>query len=108
MKPVHPINELRSLALAAKPPVESGSFRKPELVELAPNEMSPRSFPNYPGGTSLQRWHRDLLRRAMESEGFTVYESEWWHFDYKDWRDYPILNVPFEKLDSGSRATLVY
>jgi D-alanyl-D-alanine dipeptidase len=62
------------------------------------DEMSPRSFPNYPGGTSLQRWHRDLLRWAMESEGFTVYEHEWWHFDYKDWPEYPILNVPFEKL----------
>jgi serine beta-lactamase-like protein LACTB len=62
--------------------------------------MSPRSFPDYLGGTSLQRWHRDLLRRAMESEGFTVYEAEWWHFDYKDWKEYPILNVPFEKLDS--------
>jgi D-alanyl-D-alanine dipeptidase len=62
------------------------------------DEMSPRSFPDYPGGTSLQRWHRDLLRWAMESEGFTVYEHEWWHFDYKDWREYPILNVPFEKL----------
>jgi D-alanyl-D-alanine dipeptidase len=62
------------------------------------DEMSPRSFPDYAGGTSLQRWHRDLLRRVMESEGFTVYEVEWWHFDYKDWRDYPILNIPFEKL----------
>ena len=40
------------------------------------DEMSPRSFPNFPGGTSLQRWHRDLLRRAMESEGFTVNEDE--------------------------------
>jgi D-alanyl-D-alanine dipeptidase len=68
------------------------------------DEMSPRSFPNYPGGTSLQRWHRDLLRRAMESEGFTVYESEWWHFDYKDWREYGILNIPFEKLSVGSAA----
>ena len=68
------------------------------------DEMSPRSFPNYPGGTSLQRWHRDLLRRAMESEGFTVYESEWWHFDYKEWREYGILNIPFEKLGIGSRA----
>jgi D-alanyl-D-alanine dipeptidase len=65
------------------------------------DEMSPRSFPSFPGGTSLQRWHRDLLRRAMESEGFTVYESEWWHFDYKDWREYPILNVPFEKLGTA-------
>jgi D-alanyl-D-alanine dipeptidase len=72
------------------------------------DEMSPRSFPDYPGGTSLQRWHRDLLRRAMESEGFTVYESEWWHFDYKDWREYPILNIPFEKLDSGFVATPVH
>jgi D-alanyl-D-alanine dipeptidase len=65
------------------------------------DEMSPRSFPDYPGGTSLQRWHRDLLRRAMESEGFTVYEHEWWHFDYKDWREYPILNIKFEDLHSG-------
>jgi D-alanyl-D-alanine dipeptidase len=64
------------------------------------DEMSPRSFPDYPGGTSLQRWHRDLLRWTMESEGFTVYDHEWWHFDYKDWHQYPILNVPFEKLQS--------
>jgi D-alanyl-D-alanine dipeptidase len=65
------------------------------------DEMSPRSFPDYPGGTSLERWHRDLLRRAMESEGFTVYEHEWWHFDYKDWREYAILNIKFEDLHSG-------
>jgi D-alanyl-D-alanine dipeptidase len=62
------------------------------------DEMSPRSFPNFPGGTSLQRWHRDLLRRAMESEGFSVNRDEWWHFDYKDWKKYPILNIPFEKI----------
>ena len=64
------------------------------------DEMSPRSFPDYPGGTSLQRWHRDLLRWAMESEGFTVFEFEWWHFDYKDWRQYAIGNIPFERLDA--------
>jgi D-alanyl-D-alanine dipeptidase len=66
------------------------------------DEMSPRSFPTFPGGTSLQRWHRDLLRRAMELEGFTVNEEEWWHFDYKDWKVYPILNVPFEKVQTAS------
>lgn len=62
------------------------------------DEMTDRAFPDYPGGTSRQRWHRDLLRRAMEAEGFTVYEEEWWHFDYKDWRKYPILNKTFEEL----------
>jgi D-alanyl-D-alanine dipeptidase len=71
------------------------------------DEMSPRSFPNFPGGTSLQRWHRDLLRRVMESEGFTVNEDEWWHFDYKDWKQYGILNVPFEKLGIGQEPTSV-
>ena len=62
------------------------------------DEMSERSYAFYPGGTSLQRWHRALLRNALEAEGFNVYEFEWWHFDYKDWRQYPILNLTFEQL----------
>jgi D-alanyl-D-alanine dipeptidase len=32
------------------------------------DEMSPRSFPGYPGGTSRQRWLRGLLRWAMEAQ----------------------------------------
>jgi CubicO group peptidase (beta-lactamase class C family)/D-alanyl-D-alanine dipeptidase len=62
------------------------------------DEFSPRSYPFYPGGTSLERWHRDLLRHAMEAEGFTVFEFEWWHFDFRDWANYPILNLPFEEI----------
>ncbi|WP_420462880.1 serine hydrolase [Candidatus Palauibacter sp.] len=62
------------------------------------DEFSPRSFPNYPGGTSRQRWLRELLRRTMEAEGFTVYEAEWWHFDHEDWRSYAIQNATFEEL----------
>jgi D-alanyl-D-alanine dipeptidase len=219
--PSKPVNDLRTAALAAKPPAESGTFRNPDLVELAPldssihfdiryatsndflgtpvysqaraflqrpaaeallrvqqklkslgygllihdayrpwyvtkifwdatpaegkifvadpaqgsrhnrgcavdltlydlptgkpiempgtyDEMSPRSFPDYPGGTSLQRWHRDLLRHAMESEGFTVYEAEWWHFDYKDWKEYAISNIPFEKIELGRAPATVH
>jgi D-alanyl-D-alanine dipeptidase len=56
------------------------------------DEMSPRSYPDYPGGTTRQRAFRDLLRQTMESEGFTVFETEWWHFDYKDWPRYAIGN----------------
>jgi CubicO group peptidase (beta-lactamase class C family)/D-alanyl-D-alanine dipeptidase len=62
------------------------------------DEMSDRSYADYLGGTSLQRYHRDLLRRAMQEEGFTVYEAEWWHFDYKDWRKYRISNLAFEDI----------
>ncbi|HEY8470768.1 MAG TPA: M15 family metallopeptidase, partial [Longimicrobiales bacterium] len=72
-----------------------------EPVEMVSgyDEFSPRAYPDYPGGTARQRWHRELLRRVMEAEGFRVYDAEWWHFDYKDWRQYPILNVPFERID---------
>jgi CubicO group peptidase (beta-lactamase class C family)/D-alanyl-D-alanine dipeptidase len=62
------------------------------------DEFTDRSFPDYPGGTSLQRWHREVLRRAMEAEGFRVYEWEWWHFDYGDWRSYPIGNLTFDRI----------
>jgi D-alanyl-D-alanine dipeptidase len=34
----------------------------------------------------------------MEREGFTVFPEEWWHFDYQDWRDYPISNASFSQL----------
>lgn len=64
------------------------------------DEFSERSYAAYVGGTSLQRWHRELLRRAMEAEGFRVYDFEWWHFDYEDWSRYPILNLTFEQLGS--------
>lgn len=62
------------------------------------DEFSGRSYPDYPGGTSRQRWHRELLRQVMEAEGFTVYSTEWWHFDYVDWRHYRLGNATFEML----------
>jgi D-alanyl-D-alanine dipeptidase len=74
--------------------------KKPIEMVSTYDETTDRAYPNYPGGTSLQRWHRDLLRAAMEAEGFSVYEAEWWHFDYKDWQKYPILNIPFNQISN--------
>jgi D-alanyl-D-alanine dipeptidase len=62
------------------------------------DEMTERSHINFKGGTEDQRRLRDLLRAAMEAEGFTVYEPEWWHYDYKDWKEYPILNIAFSEI----------
>ena len=62
------------------------------------DEMSERAFPTYTGGTTTQTNNREALRKAMESEGFTVYENEWWHFDYKDWKRYRILDIPFDQI----------
>jgi CubicO group peptidase (beta-lactamase class C family)/D-alanyl-D-alanine dipeptidase len=76
---------------------------KPLIMTGGYDEMSERSYPFYPGGTSLERWQRNLLREAMEAQGFTVYEYEWWHFDYADWSVYPILNFTFEQIDEQLR-----
>ena len=62
------------------------------------DEMTERAHVNYSCAPDEAKRLRDLLRAAMEREGFAVYEEEWWHFDYRDWREYPILNVPFERL----------
>jgi D-alanyl-D-alanine dipeptidase len=62
------------------------------------DEMSERAYADYKGGTAEQRERREILRRAMEKEGFTVYPQEWWHFDYKDWKEYPVMNVRFEEM----------
>src|SRR5882672_3106323 len=48
------------------------------------DEMTERSHINYACATPAARALRELLRRAMEAEGFAVYEPEWWHYDYKD------------------------
>jgi D-alanyl-D-alanine dipeptidase len=68
------------------------------------DEFSDRSYPYYPGGTSRQRWHRDLLRRTMEAEGFTVFEAEWWHFDFDAWRQFPIGTATFEEIERSAGA----
>jgi D-alanyl-D-alanine dipeptidase len=69
------------------------------------DEFSDRAYPDYPGTSSLQRWHRELLRRAMERQGFDVYETEWWHFDFHGWQKYPIGNVTFEQMTTGASKT---
>jgi len=37
--------------------------------------------------------YRQLLRRAMESEGFRQYEQEWWHYSYEVAGEPPAFDV---------------
>jgi D-alanyl-D-alanine dipeptidase len=71
---------------------------KPVEMPSTYDEATPRAVADFPGGTSRQRWHRALLRRVLEAEGFIANPEEWWHFDYRDWQCYPILNRTFEEL----------
>jgi len=77
--------------------VDLKTGREVEMPSLF-DETTERSDVGYAGGTPAQRERRDLLRRAMEKEGFEVYPDEWWHFDYKDWKQYRILDIPFKEI----------
>lgn len=83
------------------------SLKSGKAVEMTGryDEMSPRSYADYVGGTSRQRWLRELLRSAMEAQGFSVYPQEWWHFDYKDWKDYAIGTATFTQLESARHSS---
>ena len=63
------------------------------------DEFSERAHWDYQGGTEDERKNRALLREAMESEGFRGISTEWWHFDYKDAKSYPVLDLPFSLVN---------
>lgn len=50
------------------------------------------------GVSPAARRNRDLLRRAMEAEGFRVNRMEWWHFDAPERKGSPLLDVPFSAV----------
>src|SRR5690606_8952477 len=68
---------------------------KPVPMPSGYDEFTERAHPDYTGGTPEERRNRDLLRQVMTANGFQVFPNEWWHFDYHDWRSYPILNLRF-------------
>jgi D-alanyl-D-alanine dipeptidase len=45
--------------------------------------------------------NRQILREVMSRYGFIPYESEWWHYDFKDWRNYQIMDLSFEELQNN-------
>lgn len=62
------------------------------------DDFTEKAAAEYTGGTREQRQMRKVLRDAMEAEGFRVNPGEWWHFDYKDWGAYRVLDVPFDRI----------
>jgi kynurenine formamidase len=68
------------------------------------DEMTERSYVTYDKGPKDALARRELLRDEMGKEGFFPYPWEWWHFDWKDWREYPVLDIPFAALASPRAA----
>ena len=42
--------------------------------------------------------NRELMKAVMAKYGFTIDPSEWWHYNFNGWRDYPLMDIPFDIL----------
>jgi len=64
------------------------------------DDFSKKAGAGYQDIPEKARQNRQLLIGIMSKYGFTVYPSEWWHFDFKGWKDYELMDLSFEELDS--------
>lgn len=53
-----------------------------ERASFASRDVSEKAYGN-----------RKLLRETMIQFGFVPLETEWWHFDFKDWKNFGILDT---------------
>ncbi|HSP87341.1 MAG TPA: M15 family metallopeptidase [Ignavibacteriaceae bacterium] len=42
--------------------------------------------------------NREKLKKIMSDNGFKVFYSEWWHYDFKGWENYELVDISFEEL----------
>jgi D-alanyl-D-alanine dipeptidase len=62
------------------------------------DDMSPRAaqaFAELPPNVIA---NRAKLREVMIRHGFDPLPSEWWHFDYRGWQRFELMDVPLEDL----------
>jgi zinc D-Ala-D-Ala dipeptidase len=76
------------------------SLKNGKLVDMPTgfDDFSERAHRDYRGASPPALANRARLARYMEAEAFIGMSNEWWHFDYRDWADYPVLDVPFTAL----------
>jgi len=57
------------------------------------------SWPTAPVSDPVVRKNRDTIISVMERNGFKVYTTEWWHFDFIGWDKFVVMNIDFEELE---------
>ena len=62
------------------------------------DSFAPEASSDYSDLPQRVRTNRDLLLTVMESHGFKVLYNEWWHFDFNNWKDFDLMNIPFNTL----------
>ncbi len=67
------------------------------------DDFTPRAHRDWTGKDTLAIHNRDVLEKAMVSEGFLPLSTEWWHFDAPNWKSYPIEDVSIRELLKKTR-----
>jgi len=62
------------------------------------DEFSERAHPEYTNIPQEAINNRTLLFGIMNHFGFDHYPTEWWHFDFRGWDAYPLMDITFEDL----------
>ncbi|WP_372371131.1 D-alanyl-D-alanine dipeptidase [Candidatus Uabimicrobium sp. HlEnr_7] len=70
------------------------------------DDFSKKAHRDNPDLPQEEKNNSELLREVMEAEGFSPIRTEWWHFDYKGWRDYPLLDIPLEKVQLKTKVKI--
>lgn len=61
------------------------------------------AWPSTPVKDPAIKKNRDLIIAVMEKQGFKVNSSEWWHYDFKGWKKFEVLDIDFEELQNNQR-----
>lgn len=62
------------------------------------DDFSEKAHGDWTGASSLEKHNRELLKEVMTRFGFEAFPYEWWHFDLKNWKDYPPLDIDFSQV----------
>jgi D-alanyl-D-alanine dipeptidase len=62
------------------------------------DDFTERAHREAPGIPKDAARNSKLLESTMQKHGFLPYPFEWWHFDFRDWKKHPPLDVPLDQL----------
>ena len=79
--------------------------KEPLTMPTSFDEFSEKAAPDYPDLSDALLNHRTLLIQTMKRYGFTVYPTEWWHFDFQGWEAFSLMDLSFEELQSIKNRT---
>ncbi len=63
------------------------------------DDFSEKAHPDFMDFPEELIKNRTFLFEIMAHFGFTHYASEWWHFDYVGWENFPLMDLSFEELE---------